>query len=222
MEHYATAQQVFVGGLVFARVASMVMTMPGLGDQPAPATARAAFAFLLALVLAPVVAPSLPQTPPDISGLIADLLREILIGLMLGAILRIFLGALAIAGEVISIETTLSFAQTANPTEAQSSSTLATFLSLLGVVLIMTTDLHHLFLAAIARSYTLFPYGRPLPLQDGARMAIRTVGGAFAMGIQLSGIALSRPTTVICNSPSRRPCALRPSEPEATAIRSPC
>ncbi|MFI4974506.1 MAG: flagellar biosynthetic protein FliR [Caulobacterales bacterium] len=186
MEHYATAQQVFVGGLVFARVASMVMTMPGLGDQPAPVTARAAFAFLLALVIAPVVAPTLPPIPPDIGGMIGNVLREILVGLMLGAILRFFLAALAVAGEVISIETTLSFAQTTNPTEVQSSSTLASFLSLLGVVLIMTTDLHHLFLAAIARSYTLFPYGRPLPLQDGAQMAIHTVAATFALGIQLA------------------------------------
>ena len=37
-----------------------------------------------------------------------------------------------------------------------------------------------------------------------------------------AAITFSRPATVICNSPSRRPSALRPSEPAATAIRSPC
>jgi len=34
----------------------------------------------------------------------------------------------------------------------------STFLGLIGLVLIMVTDLHHLFLAAIVKSYTLFPF----------------------------------------------------------------
>ena len=37
-----------------------------------------------------------------------------------------------------------------------------------------------------------------------------------------AGITFSMPATVICNSPSRRPPALRPRVPAATAIRSPC
>jgi flagellar biosynthetic protein FliR len=186
LEHFATAQQVFVTALVFARVGGMVMTMPGLGDQPAPAQARLAFSLLMAFVVAPVVAPSLPPIPPTLGALAGDVIREVLIGLAIGAILRAFLAALATAGEVMSIQTTLSFAQTANPTMAQQGSSLASFLSLLGVVLIMTTDLHHLFIGAMVRSYGLFPYGRPPPVADIAQLAIRSVGAAFTLGIQLA------------------------------------
>jgi flagellar biosynthetic protein FliR len=186
VEHYATVQQVFTGGLVFARVGAMVMTMPGLGETPTPIRARMAFAFLLCLVVTPVVAPTLPQVPPSTGELGADVIREILIGLAIGAILRIFLTAMATAGEVISLQTTLSFAQTANPTEATQNTTLATFLSLMAVVLIFVTDLHHLFIAAMVRSYTLFPYGHVPPVTDFTQLAIRTVGGAFALGIQLA------------------------------------
>jgi flagellar biosynthetic protein FliR len=186
VEHYATAQQVFVGGLVFARVAALIMTMPGLGDTPAPVRVRLSFALLMSLVVAPVVAPTLPPAPPTLGELAADLIRETLIGLAIGAILRAFLAAMAIAGEVVSIATTLSFAQTANPTEAQQNTTLATFLTLMAMVLIMVTDLHHLFIGAMVRSYTLFPYGRAPPVQDFATLAIRTVAGAFALGVQLT------------------------------------
>ena len=35
MGHYASAQQLFAGALVFARIASMIMTMPGLPKVPA-------------------------------------------------------------------------------------------------------------------------------------------------------------------------------------------
>lgn len=191
MEHYATAQQVFMGGLVFARVGALIMTMPGLGDAPAPVRVRLAFAFLMCLVVTPVVASTLPQVPPGVGELAADLIREVLIGLAIGAILRAFLAAMAVSGEVISIATSLSFAQTADPTQAQQNTTLATFLSLLAMVLVMVTDLHHLFIAAMVRSYALFPYGRAPPVGDFAQLAIRTVGGAFALGLQLAAPVLA-------------------------------
>jgi flagellar biosynthetic protein FliR len=97
-----------------------------------------------------------------------------------------FMASLAVAGEVISIQTTLSFAQTTNPSLGQPTPTLATFLGLLGIVLIMTTDLHHLFLSAIVRSYTIFPFTRAIQVADAGQLAIQTVSSACALGIQLA------------------------------------
>ena len=191
MEQYATVQQVFTGGLVFARVGAMIMTMPGLGDTPTPVRIRLAFALLMSLVVTPIVAPTLPQVPPSTGELGADVLREVIIGLAIGAILRAFMAAMATAGEVISLSTTLSFAQTANPTQAQQNTTIATFLSLMAVVLLMAANLHHLFIAAMVRSYTLFPYSHPPPVADFAELAIRTIGGAFALGVQLAAPILA-------------------------------
>jgi flagellar biosynthetic protein FliR len=187
VEHYATAQQVFAGGLVFARVGAMIMTMPGLGDTPIPTRARMAFAFLMCLVVTPVVMPALPAIPVALSDLAGLIIREVLIGLAIGAVLRTFMAAMSVAGEVISISTTLSFAQTANPTgQGQTNTTLATFLALLAVVLLMATDLHHLFIAAMVRSYTLFPFTRPVAVGDFVTLEVRTVGDAFSLGIQLT------------------------------------
>ncbi len=95
MEHYATAQQVFVAALVFARVGAMVMTIPGLGDQPAPAQTRLAFALLLALVIAPIAAPHLGALPGTVGGMGGAIVKEVLIGLLIGAILRMFLASMA-------------------------------------------------------------------------------------------------------------------------------
>jgi flagellar biosynthetic protein FliR len=124
--------------------------------------------------------------PATVGGMGAQVIQEVLIGLMIGAILRLFMSALAVAGEIVSIQTTLSFAQTANPTQAQPTPILGTFLALIGVVLVMATDLHHLFLAAIVRSYALFPFHRPVPVGDAGTLAIQTVGRSFALGLQLA------------------------------------
>ena len=65
VEHYATVQQVFTGGLEsFTRIGAMMRTtMPGLGETPTPIRARMAFAFLMCMVVTPVVAPTLLQGP---------------------------------------------------------------------------------------------------------------------------------------------------------------
>lgn len=185
MEAYATAAQVFAGGLVFARVGALVMLIPGLGEASVPPRIRLAFALLMAMVLAPLVAPHL-VVPGTVSGAAGMVIREVLIGLMIGAILRFFVSSLATAGEIIAIQTTLGFAQTTNPALGAPQATLSTFLSILGVVLIMTTDLHHLFLGAIANSYHLFPFDKPLPVGDAATLAVQTVASSFALGVQLA------------------------------------
>jgi flagellar biosynthetic protein FliR len=186
MEHYATGQQVFAGGLVFARLAPILMLIPGFGEIFVPARIRLSLALLLALVLFPVVGASVPPIPADVSGVAGSVIKETLIGLMIGTILRMFMTSLAAAGEIISIQTTLGFAQTANPTQAAPSATLGTFLQLIGIVLIMTTNLHHLFLSAIVRSYTIFPFTKVIQAADANALALQTVSNSFALGLQLA------------------------------------
>ena len=186
MEHYALPAEVYGAGLVFARVGALVMLMPGVGETAVPPRARLAFAFMLALVLYPVVRGALPAVPSTVGGLASQVVTEALIGLGIGALMRLFLSALTVAGEIISIQTTLSFAQTVNPLQAQPTATLSTFLTLIGVTLIFATDLHQLFIAAIARSYALFSPTKPLPVHDFVALAVRTTGGTFALGVQLA------------------------------------
>ncbi len=185
MEAYAAANQVYAGGLIFARIGALVMLLPGIGDSNVPPRIRLAFAFLMSLMLMPVVAPNLP-VPGTVSGVAGEVIQQIVIGLMIGGILRLFLSSLATTGEIISLQTTLSFAQTAAPGQATPSTTVGTFLGLIGITLIMTTDLHHMFLAAMAHSFELFPFGRSVPVNDSAQLAVQTVASSFKLGLQLA------------------------------------
>jgi flagellar biosynthetic protein FliR len=186
LEAYATATQVYAAGLIFARIGAMVMLMPGVGEQSVPPRIRLSFALLMCLVLSPLVAARV-VVPGTLGDMGAEVIREVLVGLTIGMILRLFLSALATAGELVSIQTTLGFAQTTNPMLGQPNATLSTFLSLIGVLLIMTTDLHHLFIGAMVNSYNLFPLERPnLPIDDAATLAVRTLAGSFALGVQLA------------------------------------
>ena len=187
MESYATAQQVFAAGLVFARMGAIIMLIPGIGETFIPPRIRLSFALALSLMLYPTLANVAPALPADAGGMAAAVLKELFIGLMIGGILRLFMNSLATAGEIVSLQTTLSFSQTANPAQAQPTTSLGTFLGLIGLVLIMTTDLHHLIITAVVRSYSLFPFSRELQLADAGQLAVSTMGKSFALGLQLAG-----------------------------------
>jgi flagellar biosynthetic protein FliR len=186
MESYATAQQVYAAGLIFARVGAMLLLIPGIGESMVPARIRLSFGLLMSLMLYPVVGHGVPPLDVTVSGVAGNVIKELLIGLMIGSILRLFMSSLAAAGEIVSLQTTLSFAQTAAPGQAQPSTSLSTFLGLLGLVLVMVTDLHHMFIAAIVRSYTLFPFNRAVPVTDAGQLAVQTTSRSFALGLQLA------------------------------------
>ncbi|MBB5660519.1 flagellar biosynthetic protein FliR [Brevundimonas halotolerans] len=186
MEGYATADQVWGAALVFARLGAILMLLPGLGETYVPPRIRLSLALVITLVVWPIAAPVLPALPESVGGMAGWVIREVATGLMIGAILRAFMTALATAGEVVSLQTTLSFAQSTNPMQAQPGSTLSAFLTLLGVTLLFANNTHHLFLAGLAGSYELIAPVRPLITADFVELAVRTLADSFMLGIQLA------------------------------------
>ena len=166
------------------------MVMPGFGEAYVPPRIRLSLALLISLVLWPVVRAGLPGLPDGLGGMVGWIIREVTTGLMIGLLLRPLMTALTTAGEIVSLQTTLSFAQTANPLQAQPGSTIASFLMLFGVTLIFATDTHHLFIAGMVGSYKLIAPAQPLMMNDFTAMAVRTVGDSFLLGVQLSAPVL--------------------------------
>ena len=186
MEHYALPAQVYGASLIFARVGALVMLLPGIGESFVPPRLRLAFAFAFALMLYPTLAGRLPAVPLTVGEMGAQIGIELLVGLAIGSLLRLFLGSLAVAGEVVSLQITLAMAQPTNPLQAQPTASLATFLTLLGLTLVFATGLHQSFIAAIAHSYDLFAPGRPFVAKDLASLMVKAFGETFALGVQLA------------------------------------
>lgn len=173
--------------LVFARTGAMVMLMPAIGDATVPARIRLILALAISYALAPTVASSYPQTAPaTVMALGFLIIQEVTAGLLIGAMARIIMSALSVAGYLIASQTGLSYAQTLNPTFGQQDASIGNFFSMLGVVLIFATNLHHLAIGAVAGSYHLIPPGSSLPTADMAQLAIKLVSGSFLLGFQLA------------------------------------
>jgi flagellar biosynthesis protein FliR len=172
--------------LVFARTGTMLMLLPGLGEQNISARLRITVALVLAAVLLPLHRSAYHIDTGALGPALVMLIEEILIGAMLGLTARLTISALEVAGSVIAQQLGLGFVTAVDPTQGQQAALVSTFLSMLGLTLIFATDMHHLVLAALNDSYTLFAPGELPAVGDAAALITRTVAGAFRIGIQLA------------------------------------
>lgn len=179
-------QNIFQFFLVFARIGSAFVLLPGFGEAYVPARMRLVIGIALTLALAPALAPQLPPEPVGAWALGLLLIGEIVVGLFLGGLARILLVALESAGMVIALQIGFASALDANPATAQQASLIGNFMMALGVILIFATGLHIPMIRAIADSYVMFPAGKPPMLEDMASMVVRVVGDGFQLAAELS------------------------------------
>src|SRR6478672_8549840 len=169
--------------LVFARIGAMVMLLPGLGEVNIPVRIKLAIALLLTLILLPLHRAAYHIDLQTMMPLAVQMVQEIFIGIVLGATARVTLSALQVAGSVIAQQLGLGFVTAIDPTQGQQGLLIGNFLTLLGVTLLFATDSHHLVIAALNDSYSIFSPGQLMQSGDVAALATRAFAAAFNIGI---------------------------------------
>src|SRR5262250_1039118 len=173
--------------LMFARIGTMVMLLPGLGEVNVPQRVRLTVALMLTLVLFPLHQSAFTLDLTSFTPVLMMLGQELFIGAILGLAARLTISALQVAGSIIAQQLGLGFVTAVDPTQGQQGVILGNFLTILGITLIFTTDLHHYVIAALHDSYSLFRPGE-IPLAgDVAALVTRSTAAAFRIGVQLSG-----------------------------------
>ena len=178
-------QGVFAFILTFVRVGSAATIMPGLGDSFVPQQIRLFIALGLSLVMMPLVMPMLPAHIPPTAALLTLIVMEFVIGIFIGTMARIFMTALDTAGMVISMQSGLGNAQLFNPAFSTQGSLIGAFLSVTGVMVLFSTNLHHLLIYGIVGSYQIFPVGSLPDAGSMADMIARAISTSFMIGIEI-------------------------------------
>lgn len=177
---------VFAFMLIFTRLGTAMMIMPGIGDSFVPKNIRLMMALGMSFVLTPVIKQFMPEAVPSFPILFLLIMMEFVIGLLVGTIARIFMIALDVAGMVISSTSGLANAQVFNPTLATQGSIVGAFLSMTGVVLLFVTNLHHMLIHGLVESYHMFPIGAVPDTGSMAQLIVRAFSTSFLVGFQIA------------------------------------
>jgi flagellar biosynthetic protein FliR len=173
--------------LVFARIGTMVMLLPGLGELSVPVRVRLVVALVLAALLLPLHRQAFNVDLRAFGPVMLAFAQELMIGAVLGLTARLTISALQVAGSVVAQQLGLGFVTAVDPTtQGQQGLIIGNFLIMLGITVVFATNLHHLVIAALHDSYRLFPPGEIPEIGDVTMLITRTIAGAFRVGAQLA------------------------------------
>ncbi|MEL6767252.1 MAG: flagellar biosynthetic protein FliR [Pseudomonadota bacterium] len=170
---------------VFARVGAVLAVLPGLGERGIPLRVRLGVAVAIAWLLTPLIVGFAANVPFGPLSLLLLLLAEAAAGLLIGIAFRFLVWALQIAGTIASQSISISHIF-GNPLAGEAEPSLATFLSMGGIALMLAAGLHVDVVAALARLYAVLPFGLGLAGPAAAEWSTARVGETFALGLGLA------------------------------------
>lgn len=183
--------------LILARVGTFLAVLPLLGGQNVPRMVKLGLAVALScqwfMAFGTVPGQELTErlAQPQWLSFGLALGREAFLGGVLGFAFGLFLVPMRIAGEFISQEMGLSLGAMVDPTSSQPASAITQMFEMLGSLIFLGMDGHHVFLAVLHGTFVTWPVGGDAP---GTPVSSLVSGAASA---EEWGVLLALPV-VIC------------------------
>lgn len=171
--------------LCFIRVVALIGSMPVFSGGQSPAKVRAGVAFMLTVLIFPAVKSFVPQTSLEPIPLMLLMVKETLFGVILGFIARLILIAIQFGGTVIGYQMGFAQANILDPTSEQQVPLMAQFLNVMGILVFLAVDGHHVFLRALVRSYEVLPPGKLDFSGQTIPYVMELTGDMFVLGLKL-------------------------------------
>jgi flagellar biosynthetic protein FliR len=168
-----------------ARILGLLASAPVFNNSAQPARIRLAIGLAITIALAPVLPPMPAISPGSWIGLVV-LAQQMLIGLLLGFTLRIAFVAVDIAGELIGLQMSLSFAVLYDPQSGGQTPVLSEFLGLFATLLFLALNGHLLTLSVLAESFRLLPVSAQPFAAGGFASLLAWSSTLFSAGVLLA------------------------------------
>lgn len=177
--------QLYLFMMIFLRIGSAIMLMPGFMTSYVNAKLRLSIALAVTLILMPVLQSQIPAPAASFAETIRIAFFEITYGIFIAIFMQMLFFALSLSGNIAGQAIGFANAQIFDPAFQTQSIVVDTFLSITALTVVFITDLHHLMLSAVIDSYTLMPVGRALPLGDFSNSLSQTINQSFIMGFKI-------------------------------------
>lgn len=174
--------------LLFCRIGSCFMVLPGFATARIPVTVRLFVSLAVTMAVLPImwdtIYPRIGASDPG--ALVVLIVSESLIGVMFGLIARLYVLGLQFAGAVIGSSMTLTMPGSVDVMEDTSESALTAFVTFSGLMVLFLLDFHQVVIKALIDSYGAMPIGT---LVSGQKMLITltdTLSQVFMIMLRLA------------------------------------
>lgn len=181
-------QAVLATFLIFCRVGTCLMLMPGFSSPRVPMQVRLFLVLAVTLALAPLLVPTVKAAIPNdqpitVFALIAS---EAVVGAIIGLMGRMFFAALQFAGASIAMLIGLQNTPDAHIEEDEPQASVTSLITLTATVLIFIMDLHWDILHALVDSYSAVPVAKQIAANFGIVKIVDAATDAFFLALRIS------------------------------------
>jgi len=135
----------------------MLFTSPLFGAQNTPLQVRIFCTLAISAALTFTIKAHLGPPPADLYAFAMAILHELIAGALIGIFLTLVLEAAQMAGAFIDLQMGLSMSQTLNPITGVPVSVMSQFKYMLGLIVFLSINAHHVMLSAFVKSYETMP-----------------------------------------------------------------
>jgi flagellar biosynthetic protein FliR len=174
--------------LVFCRIGSCLMLLPGYSSVRIPAHIRLFVAFAVAVAvsprLLPQITPLVAQAADDMR--IAMMFGEILNGMLIGLLGRVFMIGLQFSGSIVA--NAIGMGQTLGvPIEGhEADPALVTLITLTATVMIFSLNLHAEIVTALISSYRAIPVELGFSIRSGLASLVDNLDETFQLCLRIA------------------------------------
>ena len=144
-------------GVILIRVAGIVVAIPAFSSRSVPLQVRIGLVIGLTVILFPIVSDQVRPLTLSWPQVVPLLFTEFMVGMVLGFAISFVMNAFIIAGELIGIQMGINLISALDPVAGGQVPILGQFMGLLGMLIFLAIDGHHMMFEALVASFQLVP-----------------------------------------------------------------
>ena len=148
-----TLSQLLTLVIILVRVGPLLFFMPVFGSRSVPNQVKILMALFTALVLTPNVAIRPDALPATTLGFFLFGVKEIIFAAILAFFARLIFAAIQMAGQIIGIQMGMGMAGVMDPQFGAQVSLVGQFFTMVGFLIFLAVDGHHIFFHTLVDSY---------------------------------------------------------------------
>ena len=144
-------------GVILIRVAGIVVAIPAFSSRSVPLHVRIGLLIGFTVILFPIVSDQMRPLSLSWPQVVPLLFTEFMVGMVLGFAISFVMNAFIIAGELIGIQMGINLISALDPVAGGQVPILGQFMGLLGMLIFLAIDGHHMMFEALVASFQLVP-----------------------------------------------------------------
>ena len=144
-------------GVILIRVAGIVVAIPAFSSRSVPLQVRIGLVIGLTVILFPIVSDQVRSLSLSWPQVVPLLFTDFMVGMVLGFAISFVMNAFIIAGELVGIQMGINLISALDPIAGGQVPILGQFMGLLGMLIFLAIDGHHMMFEALVASFQLVP-----------------------------------------------------------------